>query len=504
MEGIEMSKKARKIVLIMTDTQRTDYLGCYGNKDMKTPNLDRLAKEGLRFDKAYTCQPVCGPARAAIFTGTYPHSNGSWGNSMALSQDSRTIGQRMQKEGLHTAYVGKWHLDGGDYFGYGQCPDGWDSDYWYDMRCYLEELSDKDRQRSRKFDTVYDDDFSEDFTYAHRTSNRAIDFLEKHNDEDFLLIVSYDEPHGPSLCPPKYLEMYEDYEFPKKENFYDTLENKPEHQKAWAGDSINKNREKMKIKHTELLACNSFVDNEIGRVLEAIDEYAADSLVIYTSDHGEGLGEHCINNKGAAMYDEITKIPFLVRWPGITPENSVYTEPISHIDIMPTIMEAAGLDRPNPIQGNSLIPALENPEKRINDEIFIEFGRYEIDHDGFGGFQPIRCIYDGSYKLVINLLASDELYDLEKDPQEINNLINLDEYQEIRDQLHDHLLDWMNNTRDPFRGYYWERRPWRTDARPATWDYTGMTRQKLPDVGEKRQLNYATGLDMEEAVRGKE
>lgn len=140
----------RQVVLLMTDTQRKDMLGCYGHPDMKTPNLDRLAGQGIRFDRAYTCQPVCAPARAAIFTGCYPHSTGVWANCLPLGDNVKTLGQRVRDQGLHTAYIGKWHLDGGDYFGLGRCPDGWDPDYWYDMRNYLEELSPEDRLRSRR------------------------------------------------------------------------------------------------------------------------------------------------------------------------------------------------------------------------------------------------------------------------------------------------------------------------------------------------------------------
>ncbi|MEJ6951431.1 sulfatase-like hydrolase/transferase [Natronospora cellulosivora (SeqCode)] len=499
-------KKARKIVLIMTDTQRTDYLGCYGNEHMKTPNLDSLAEKGIRFDKAYCAQPVCGPTRAAIMTGEYPHSNGSWANSMPLNKLSRTLGERMQKQGFHTAHIGKWHLDGGDYFGFAECPAGWDPEYWYDMRCYLEELSPEDRKRSRKQKTIYDDDFGEEMTYGHRCSNRAIDFLDKHNDEDFFLVVSYDEPHHPFVCPQEYVEMYKDYKFPLSENVCDSLEDKPEHQKAWAGNSLNKDQSKLKEEGIDIsarLGCNSFVDYEIGRVLDAIDETASDALVIYISDHGEALQNHRIDGKGAAMYDEITRVPYIIKWPGVVPENSVCKYPVSHIDLAPTILEAAGIEIPNPIQGNSLLKTLEDPLIKSQTEIFIEFNRYEIDHDGFGGFQPIRCVLDGRYKLVINLLTSDELYDLEKDPLEMNNLINTKEYKKIRNDLHDRLLNWMNESRDPFRGYYWERRPWREDASEATWAYTGMTRQRKPDVNEKRQLDYHTGLEMEKATRKK-
>jgi uncharacterized sulfatase len=131
----------------------------------------------------------------------------------------------------------------------------------------------------------------------------------------------------------------------------------------------------------------------------------------------------------------------------------------------------------------------------------MEFGRYEIDHDAFSGFQPIRAAFDGRYKLVVNLLTSDELYDLDNDPQEIVNLIDAPEIVPARDRLHDAILGWMNETRDPFRGYDWERRPWRADARPATSFYTGMTRQRENEEYEPRQLDYATGVEMTKAVR---
>jgi uncharacterized sulfatase len=487
----------------MTDTQRTDMLGCYGNPDMKTPNLDRLAASGIRFDSAYTCQPVCGPARSALFTGTYPHGNGSWGNSMALGDNVRSLGRRLSDNGVHAAYIGKWHLDGGDYFGLGRCPDGWDPEYWYDMRCYLEELSPEDRLRSRSPELNRDPNLSEDFTYGHRVSSRAVEFIESHADEDFFLVVSYDEPHHPFVCPEPYSSMYDGYELPKSANVWDTLEGKPEHQRVWAGDALAGDRDSIRIANRDFFGCNSFVDYEIGRVLDAVDASAGDAMVIYTADHGDMLQSHCLTGKGPAMYDEITRIPLLVRRPDVGASAAATGNPVSHIDLAPTILEHFSVPIPQALHGRSLLPALADPSRRVNDHIFMEFGRYEIDHDGFGGFQPIRCVYDGRHKLSVNLLSDDELYDLESDPGEMTNLIGSPDYARIRNQLHDVLLDWMNRSRDPFRGYYWERRPWRDDARPATWDYTGMTRQREEEEYEPRQLDYATGLEMREATRPK-
>lgn len=110
----------KQIVFLMTDTTRWDMVGCYGVEGMKTPNLDALAAEGVRYERAYTTQPVCGPARCALFTGVYPHSNGGWTNSVSIYDNCKTIGQRLTDNGIRCGYIGKWHVDGGDYFGVGR------------------------------------------------------------------------------------------------------------------------------------------------------------------------------------------------------------------------------------------------------------------------------------------------------------------------------------------------------------------------------------------------
>jgi uncharacterized sulfatase len=186
---------------------------------------------------------------------------------------------------------------------------------------------------------------------------------------------------------------------------------------------------------------------------------------------------------------------------GLAEPNKTYDGPISHIDIAPTILDFAGIPVPRLLQGKSLLPAIRGENVKINEHIFMEFERYEIDHDGFGGYQPLRAIFDGRYKLVINLLSGDELYDLADDPYELKNLIC--EGGEIRNRLHGALLDWQNKTRDPLRGYYWERREWQSNAIRPSWAYTGMTRQRENEEYEPRQLDYDTGLEMSEAVRKK-
>ena len=192
--------------------------------------------------------------------------------------------------------------------------------------------------------------------------------------------------------------------------------------------------------------------------------------------------------KGPCAYDEITRIPLIIKGKGV-PKGQVDLHPVSHINLTPTILEMMDAAVSPVLEGRSILPEIEDPSVRINKYVFMEFGRYEVDHDGFGGFQPMRTVFDGRYKLTVNLLSGDELYDIQEDPGEMQNLIHSSRHREIR---------------DPFRGYYWERRPWRKDASPATWDDTSMTRQREEDpYFEDRQLDYSTGLPMENATRKK-
>ncbi|EKV56825.1 sulfatase-like hydrolase/transferase [Brachyspira hampsonii] len=492
----------KQIIFIMTDTTRKDMLGCYGNKKMITPNLDKLAENGIKYENAYTCQPVCGPARSAIFTGTFPHTNGMVTNCVSLREGVKSIGQILTSNNIHCGYIGKWHLDGGDYFGYGVCPDGWDKNYWYDMKNYLDELSEEDRVKSRQSETSYNDDMKEDFTYAHRCSERALKFLDEYKDEDFLLVVSYDEPHGPCLCPAPYNTMYEGFKFDDDTVFNDNLENKPFMQRLWAGEALHQKADEINKPSKQLalfLGCNSFADYEIGRVIDKVNEIASDAMIIFTSDHGDMLGAHKLQMKNACAYKEIANIPLIIKY---KEKGKTVSYPASHIDLAPTILDYMNVKIPKAFEGKSMLKQIEDSNVRINDEVFLEFTRYEVDHDGFGGLQMMRAVVDDRYKLVINLLDSDEFYDLEKDPYEVNNLINDENYKEVRNKLHDKLLDNMNRTRDLYRGYQWAARSWRKDKVP-NWNNDGYTRQRENEENEPRQLDYDTGLPMINAVRKK-
>lgn len=492
----------RQFILIMADTVRKDMLGCYGNPEMKTPNIDRLCRQGIRYDNAYSCQPVCGPARSAIFTGVFPHSNGVVANSLPLGDNVKTLGQRLTDQGIHCGYVGKWHLDGGDYFGNGRCPEGFDPEYWYDMRCYLEELSDEDKQKSRKSVTAYDPNWTEDKTYAHRCTDRALSFLEKNRDTDFFLTVSYDEPHGPCICPSPFNTMYSGVRMPESSNYADDLSKKPFMQTLWAGDAADAQPESLHSAGEGLalfLGANSFVDYEIGRILEIIDRDFPNALVVFTSDHGDMLGNHRVQGKNAMMYREIANVPLIVRG---AEKGKTVTAAASHIDLVPTVLDYMGLPIPRVLEGKSMLRQFYDTSICINDYVYTEFTRYEVDHDGFGGLQMMRGVTDGRYKLVLHLGDTDEFYDMQTDPDEVENLIDQNEVSEIRNRLHDELIQHMNDTRDVYRGYQWAVRPWRKDKK-ADWENDACTRQRENEEYEPRQLDYDTGMPIRQAVRHK-
>lgn len=484
----------KQVVLIMVDTQRQDMVGCYEGANADTPALSSLAAQGAVFPQAYTCSPVCAPARSAIFTGLYPHSNGVFANGMPLGQTVKTAGEWLSKEGIECGYIGKWHLDGGDYFGYGKCPAGYNSNYWYDMKNYLDDLpDDKARQLSRVNMALRQDDPKEENTYAHRCCDKAISFLDEFKDKDFFLTLSLDEPHDPSVCPRRFTQALEKRRFKIKKyaNYKASTKYKPVSHRIWGKKHGNIPYTVLNSSQKALFACNEFCDYEIGRVLDKIKDLQLKPMIIYTSDHGDMLMSHRLMGKGCAMYNEITKIPFIIA--GETFHN--HALPVSHIDLLPTVMKYLGAKIPKILQGKPLQDTNGNTR-----DVFLEFTRYEVDHDGFMGYQPIRCVCDGKYKLVINLLATDEFYDLEKDPFEMMNLINQNDYRKTRNAMHDRLIQHMDDTRDVTRGYYWLCRPWRSGTMP-TFGNSGMTRQ--PEEEDYVQLDYSTGLPMKSAVRKK-
>ncbi|MFP8965202.1 sulfatase-like hydrolase/transferase [Pokkaliibacter sp. CJK22405] len=489
------------LIFIMTDTQATNMVGCYCGKAVNTRHIDQLAADGLQFMSAYTTAPVCTPARAGIFTGIYSNQSGPWTNNLAPGSNITTMGRYFRDAGYRTGYIGKWHLDGHDYFGTGTCPEEWDPAYWYDGANYLEELTPEQislwRNGLNSIEDLREHHLGSSFTWAHRISDKAEHFLDSAAEqaEPFLLVLSYDEPHHPFTCPPEYAERYQDFAYDLGSKAFDTLEGKPEHHKLWAqamGSPVGSDGQ---YRHPLYFGCNDYVDDQIGRVIAHLDASTLQNTwVIYTSDHGEMMGAHQLVSKGAAMYDDITRIPLIIRPPKEQSQalrGQQITTPVSHIDILPTLMARAGIPQPPILPGQDMLEQLSKEQRGV----MVEFNRYEIEHDSFGGFIPIRCWVTSGYKLVINLLGTDELYDRQADADELTNLIENPEYAAVRDQLHDSLLAYMDQIRDPFRSYQWQLRPWRKDAK-AQW--MGSFRPRPQDGYAPTVRDYDTGM----ATRG--
>jgi uncharacterized sulfatase len=489
--------KKPNIIMIMTDTQATNMVGCYSGQAVGTENIDGLAAKGVMFGSAFTTCPVCTPARSALFTGIYSSQSGAWANNIALGQNMRTMGSYFKDAGYRTAYIGKWHLDGHDYYGTGICPEEWDQAYWYEGANYLAEKTEQEialwRNGLNTVDDLRENHIDASFTWAHGISKRAKAFLEEaraNPDQPYLLVLSYDEPHHPFTCPPEYVERYQDFAYPLGKKAADTLENKPEHQRLWAEAMPSPVKADGMYRHPLYFACNDFVDDQIGDVLRcvnAVDD--GNTWIAYTSDHGEMMGAHGLISKGSCAYDDITRIPLILCPPGQIRGQKVGS-PVSHIDLLPTLLEVAGINRTDAMHGKSLLPLIQGQANDFK-EVLIEFNRYEIEHDSFGGFIPMRALVTDEFKLVVNLFDSDELYDRKNDPDEIENLIDQPEFVVIRDQMHDRLLARMDEIRDPYRTYRWALRPWRKDKK-ATW--MGSFRPKPDDGVSPEVRDYDTGL----------
>ena len=505
------SESRPNIILLMADQLRFDYIGTV-NPDVHTPNLDALASEGYRFVNGYSSTPSSTPARASLLTGFSPWHHGLLGYYGRIGERYKYEMPRMlDSVGYYTVGVGKMH--------------------WTPQRnthgfheLYLDEsgrvespgfVSDYRQWFAREAPGVnpdttglgWNDHAARTYLLDERlhptrwTGDVAVEHIEAYEgDRPLFMKISFARPHSPYDPPARMLQLYADRQMPEPAvgEWCDEFAPPMERSDAPYG---NYGKEHALHSRKHYAASVSFIDEQIGRIVAALKGKGMyeNTLIVFISDHGDMLQSHCLYAKGPAAYEEICHVPFLLWGFG---QGEVET-PVSHIDIAPTLWDFFDCgEKPMMLQGESLLPLLKG-EQPASRDVFIEFGRYEADHDGFGGFQPMRCIFDGRYKLVLNLLSEDELYDLQTDPYEMDNRLEDPLLRTVRDELLARLLAHMNQVRDPLRGYYWERRPWNTDANAATWDYTGFTRQRSEPDYEKSQLDYNTGLVPEELVRKK-
>ena len=434
-----------------------------GGRPVYTPHLEALASSGVVLESHSCAAPVCTPARGSWFTGRMPNRSGAWTNDVPLGRNVPTLAGRLRSGGYNAFHVGKWHLDGGGYNGLGQ-PDGdFDEREWYDLTRFYDEVG---RDGPNRFGGWFRGLEDEAFTFGGKVAENAIRIMrEYHAEAPLFLAVEFDEPHGPYICPPPYRGSVEPGAVPPPATFTRRPPGRPQLHRRIA-DALAAERSspgEYPGYYRRYYECNAFVDQLIGRVADAAREHLGDEVVIiYTSDHGDHLGQFGLGAKGPTMYESTTAVPLLVYDRESTP-GSRASGMTSATDLLPTILDYAGIDPPDDrlMPGRSLRPII-NGSTQHKRFVVSEYNRFGAGQDAVGDFFPIRAIRDERYKLVINLFDRDELYDLDADPREEHNLLpdTPSELREHRDRMHDELVRQMSDTVDLFRGPAWANREW--------------------------------------------
>ena len=422
----------KNILYIFTDQQHRDALGCMGTPDIHTPNLDRLAREGMLFRNAYANAPVCTPFRISLFTGRYNGELGSPRNGAPIPAGYRTLADALNDAGYRTSYVGKWHIGGKgntavpeeqrggfrEFLGY-QCYNGFiDNVVFYD-----------EQNEAREYD-------------GHRTdvtTDLAIERLEKVAGDRFALFVSYQAPHYPVQPGPEYEAMYRGAAIQRRPNCQEIdpytptysppsatpVENCPDYQRY--GNDLD---EYLRLYY----AMVTQVDAGVGRILDRLDQLGLreDTVVIFTSDHGDMQGSHGRKNK-ALPHEESCGIPLIVRAPGGA-TNSVTDAIVSGIDFYPTCLAYAGVEPPADLPGQNFAPLTYGEAQTLNGPIFAEFKQWKM-------------VRHGRHKLVtdVETFAPQELYDLHADPYEMQNLVEDPAYANERDRLRELIVNWQRD-----------------------------------------------------------
>ncbi len=495
-----MENKRYNILFIHTDQQRADTLGCYGNKIVKTPNIDRLAEQGTTFLNAHCSHPLCSPSRATWVTGEYIHSHGLWRNGTALSYDRDNVVKELNQNGYQTGAIGKIHLTpyhgnpnlypesmslhnvdyeidsetcweywrnfDMNYFGYDHvrmtlghgdyCIDGGHYGLWLE-----DNHKDKKelflRENSLVDDKSYDawkSPFDMDIHPASWIAEQADEFFESNADNPFFLSIGIPEPHPPFQPPRPYCDMYDPKDIglpPKREGEWgDTL---PSHIDHYIYRDKNDKISDRRLQEIIALYYGmvSLVDAAVGRILNSLEKQnlSDNTIVVYTSDHGDWMGDHGLHRKGAVHITGVTKVPMIIKWPFISKKNNIVNEVSSQIDLAATFYDASGIKPHSANQGTTLRNVVSGETGSVRDYALIEHRHECYDPDGglskniFGHLKDERN-REATQRDLINHLDRDifmktivtddyrfsyvpalnygELFDHKNDPHELNNL----------------------------------------------------------------------------------
>ena len=459
-------------LLIWTDQQRPDTLSCYGNTFAETPHLDRLASESFIFDRAYCAQPVCTPSRGTVMTGLWPHTHGCIRNNIPLVAEHRTIAEQVSDD-YYCGYYGKWHLgdelvphrgfedwvsiEDGGYRRYYSTADQLKLRSNYHQFLIREGFppdSEAEDGQGMVFSRAYVANMAEPYTKAGFLAREAARFIgEQKENRPFILSVNFLEPHPPFHGPLN--GMYDPDEMPVGEAFLKPPGKEQSLKKQRKYADVRENGFKRHPMGTEWcwrrLMANYYglvtlVDRAVGKILDALDAsgLADNTIVVYTSDHGEMMGDHCLLGKGV-MYEESVRIPWLMRVPWLSKEQNRIEGLVSHIDLVPTVLDLMGQPLGEHLQGVSRVAVLRGKETLAQNDIVIETnnqgghqacGRTLVTHDG--------------WKLSFYGEGPNELFDRNNDPYDFENLFYLPKHRERIRALKEDLSDWQQATRDSF------------------------------------------------------
>ncbi len=454
------------ILFIMSDDHAYQAIGAYGSKVNQTPNIDRIAKQGMRFDRAFVTNSICGPCRAVILTGKYSHLNGFATNNDRFNGEQQNVAKLLQAAGYTTAVIGKWHLVSN--------PTGFD-DYHI--------LQGQGPYYNPAMITPQGIVKHEGYT-TDIITDEALKWLKEKRDKDkpFFLMYQHKAPHRNWQPGPKYLDKYKDVTVPEPETLFDDYSGRtpaaaeqemsiakdlsphdlklvkqggltPEQTKVFEEAYAAENAEFAKANLTgddrtrwmyqryvkDYLRCVDSVDENLGRVLDYLDEsgLSENTIVFYTSDQGWYLGDHGWYDK-RWMYEESFRTPLLVRWPGHIKPGSVNKDMVMNLDFAETFLEAAGAAIPDDMQGESLVPifAGKTPDD-WRKSVYYHYYEFPQPHR----VQPHYGVRTDRYKL-ISFYKRDqwELFDLEKDPHELKSVYDDPAYAETVAELKKELV----------------------------------------------------------------
>ncbi len=461
------NNKQPNIVFIMSDDHAAHAMSCYGSKINTTPNLDRIADEGMRFDNCFCTNSICAPSRATILTGLYNHENGV--KTLGDNFDSRqpTIQRILGENGYQTALIGKWHL------GHGGHHDPADFDYWnifpgqgdYHDPVMIE-IGEEKKVKGYATDLVTD---------------ISIDWIKNRDvNRPFMLMCHHKAPHRPWDPDERHAHLYEDVDIPEPETFHDDYSGKASAAKE-ATMRIDRDLRVRDVKAEppeglsqkelkswyyqryikDYLRCVASVDYNVGRILYYLDEagLTEDTIIVYTSDQGFFLGDHGWYDK-RFMYEESLRMPFIIRYPRAIKAGSVTKDFALNVDFPETFLDYAGIEIPSHMQGRSLRPVLEGktPEDWQTSMYYRYWEHLSVEHK-VGAHYGIRT---HKYKLIYyygealgNADAIDEqrtpeweLFDLDKDPYEMCNVYNDPNYAEKIEVLKKELYRLKAEVRD--------------------------------------------------------